>query len=156
MSELERQYRADLEMQAIRRELFEGLDRALASGRLGSGPEPVYTEPSRPVTPLPRKAHSAKARKARREYNKNRRRHFQKLGLCGCGRERVEGRKLCQRCVGNTTRANERRRVKADRLGLCPVCVKRKPRPGLVECGPCAKRNKRYHRKSNAKRSVNS
>ena len=59
------------------------------------------------------------------------------LGLCRCGREPSEGRKVCDRCLSNNNRSKRKTRSEYAAAGLCQCGAK--PREGLKTCERCGR-----------------
>lgn len=83
----------------------------------------------------------------RAKYNRERREANKQLGLCKCGLDRLNGFRMCERCVqqerGRTKRRAEHRRAN----GLCILCGKPADKP---KCEKCRKIAVRFTRKLKA------
>lgn len=81
----------------------------------------------------------------------NRRSRYAAAGLCRCGGERLENKKLCRRC---TDQSRKRQKAKT-KNGTCHQCGKQPAVEGKTRCAACAKKQTnvtrlRYKRNADA------
>lgn len=88
-------------------------------------------------------------------YRKRHRAKVHARGLCDRCRRPVEGGAWkCGRCAAELAELHRERRARFKAAGKCQHCGKRPPRPGQVNCDPCAERNRANARRVRARRRV--